>query len=271
MLFQKSYEEIFGKMESGKPMSAFGEIQDNTVFIKSTGYGVKVILGLLMADRMHVVERKRRLEQEAIGFVELEAEDVEHDAKDCPICQDPIGIECPEGTKETPLRLVICCGQLIGSECLRMWLSELVYQEKHRDTCPVCRFQFPVTFLQKLFSKGEYEARAAHERSMGDLPGPSPEPVEHSSQPVEPMRAQQEQGTFQAAIDGGGELYDESDLMDVDSGSDMELVSPLVLSGARRVMRYMAMGFIEDISLPEVEHGELTEDKVIEANLDIEG
>lgn len=173
-VFQKSYEEQYGKMESGKPSSAFGEIKDNTVFIKSTGYGVKVVLGLLMADRMHVVERKRKFERETVGFIELQADEVEHDAKDCPICQEPMGVESPEGTKETPLRLVVCCGQVIGSGCMRAWLGELVYEDVYRDTCPVCRFKFPDSFMELLFSKDEYATRASKERGEVDLVSPSP-------------------------------------------------------------------------------------------------
>jgi hypothetical protein len=68
--FQIAWEDRFGKMEIWKTASGFGEVRDNTVFVKRIGYGVKVVLGLLMADRTHVVEKKRNMEREFIGFME---------------------------------------------------------------------------------------------------------------------------------------------------------------------------------------------------------
>ena len=259
--FQKSYEERYGKMESGKPSSVFGEVKDNTVFIKSTGYGVKVVLGLLMADRMHVVERKRKLERETVGFIELKADEVAHDAKNCPICQEPMGVENLEGTKEAPLRLVICCGQVIGSGCMRAWLGELVYESVYRDTCPVCRFKFPDSFMELLFSKDEYTARILNDRPEVNLVSPSPGPAETRGD-------QQEQD---AELQRDGELSEEGEFMDVDPNSDLELLSPSPLGGVRRVIRQTALGFVEDFGFNQVEPGELAENQVLEDHFEMEG
>jgi hypothetical protein len=251
--FQNSYEERFGKMETGKSPSAFGEIKDNTVFIKSTGYGVKVVLGLLMADRMHVIQKKRKLEREIIGFMEVEVENLEHDSKDCPICQDPMGVESPDGAKETPLRLVICCGQVIGSHCLKTWLTVMVF-DNHRDSCPICRFKFPLSFLENLFTPEEYRARIAREREELDLTSPTPDPAV-------PMRSQQEQDALllgQLGGDGEGEM------MDVDSVMEL-LRSPSV--GIRGVRRPMAV----EISSRSVEHADLAADEVMDDNFEVEG
>ena len=181
--FQTAYEGVFGLIEDSKP-TTFGEGKNSTVYIRSTGYGVKVLLGLLMADRLHVVERKRREERERISFIKVEASCLPEDSKVCPICQDEMGIKTPEGTVEDPLRLVICCDQHIGESCLKAWLGEqLPGHDQPRDTCPVCRFTYPSSFREKLF-EGDNESEneddvedtlLAEESTMIDLTSPSPE------------------------------------------------------------------------------------------------
>jgi hypothetical protein len=181
--FQNAYEGVFGSIEDGKP-TTFGEGKNSTVYIRSTGYGVKVLLGLLMADRLHVVERKRREEREEISFIKVEASCLPEDSKVCPICQDEMGIKTPEGTVEDPLRLVICCDQHIGESCLKAWLGEqLLGYDQPRDTCPVCRFTYPSSFIEKLFdgddesqNEGDGEDTLLAEGStMIGLTSPSPE------------------------------------------------------------------------------------------------
>jgi hypothetical protein len=275
-VFQKAYEDRYGKMESGKPSSAFGEIKDHIVFIKSTCYGVKVVLGLLMADRMHVVERKRKLERAIIGFMEVEVEDLEGDGKDCPICQDPMGVESPEGTVEIPLRLVICCGQVIGGRCLRAWLGELMYHDTCRNNCPTCRFKFPKSFLENLFSKDEYAARIEKERDDVvlvtqrdgiELVSPTPEPVEM-------MRAQLEQETLLQQ-----QLHDETESMEVElareliSPSAWPLSPPVRAAQMRRTNGPTVPERHQQHSMPlrQVQFGELAEGEVMEDDFDMEG
>lgn len=254
-VFQKLYEEKFGKMETGKPASAFGEIKDNTVFIKSTGYGVKVVLGLLMADRMCVVEKRRKLEREIIGFMEFEVEDLEHDSKDCPICQDPMGVESPDGTKEAPLRMVICCGQVLGEQCLRAWLGELVWEGVYRNTCPHCRYKFPESFMKNLFSKEEYAARITKGDEEPDLVSPSP-------QPVVVMRSQQEQDPLlREQLREGGE----GETMDVDNVREL-LRSPSI--GLGEVRRPTT---VEQVAWAQGELGDLAEYEVVNDDFDMEG
>ena len=261
-VFQKLYEKTFGKMETGKSSSALGEIKKNTIFIKSTGYGVKVVLGLLMADRMHVVERKRKLEREIVGLMEVEVEHLEYDAKDCPICQDPMGIESPEGIKETPLQMVICCGQVIGARCLRAWLGELVYEDVYRDNCPTCRFKFPGSFLETLFSKDEYAARIGKEGYVIDLVSPAPEPAET-------IRAQQEQDALLREGFGGGGESREGAFIDVDD--DMEVHSPPALIGMRRERIPTGLELFGRSGFPQIEPGELAEGELMEDDFDLEG
>jgi len=42
----------------------FGNIKGGSVEIESTGYGVKILLGLMLADRIKVIDRFLRLERE---------------------------------------------------------------------------------------------------------------------------------------------------------------------------------------------------------------
>jgi hypothetical protein len=157
-IFRDSYESKFGKMEEsnrGQP----GETKDGCVYITSTGYGAKIFLGLMMADRIHVIDRQRRYLREKIGFADLDISTLGDDSKNCPICHDPMSVENPEGIKEDPIELTICCSQVIGRRCLKTWLREFVYGDMLRDTCPICRFKFPETFMEKLFEMGEYKDR----------------------------------------------------------------------------------------------------------------
>jgi hypothetical protein len=175
--FQTSYEEVFGLVEDTKS-SRFEEGKNGTVHIRSTGYGVKVLLGLLMADRLHVVERKRREQREKISFTKVEVSSIPADCRICAICQDEMGIENPEGNVEDPLRLVICCDQHIGENCLKAWLGEqMVGHDQPRDTCPICRFTYPSSFVEKLFegdNESEYAADG-EEIILAQEPSPSPE------------------------------------------------------------------------------------------------
>lgn len=114
-IFQDEYELEFGQMEETL-VGALDEIKDNTVYIRSTAYGTKVFLGLVMADRLLVIERKRRQQREKIGFVELSASDLDDDSKNCPVCQDTLDIQNTDGHRETPIRLIVCCGQVFGKE-----------------------------------------------------------------------------------------------------------------------------------------------------------
>ena len=157
-IFRDSYESKFGKMEEsnrGQPR----ETKDGCVYITSTGYGAKIFLGLMMADRIHVIDRQRRYLREKIGFADLDISTLGDDSKNCPICHDPMSVENPEGIKEDPIELTICCSQVIGRRCLKTWLREFVYGDMLRDTCPICRFKFPETFMEKLFEMGEYKDR----------------------------------------------------------------------------------------------------------------
>jgi hypothetical protein len=196
--YHRKYENIYGEMES---QTLFGKIKDGTVYIRSTGYGVKVLLGLMMADRLHVIEKLRREARERICFERVHAVDLPEDCMNCSICQDPLDIETPEGTMEEGLKLLICCQQVIGENCLKAWLARS--GPSIRKNCPNCRFDFPPCFMVKLFGE-EYSMEVGTEDEDGgdddtedtivvqgpgevvSLVSPSPEPEEEDEPEDEP-------------------------------------------------------------------------------------
>jgi hypothetical protein len=183
--YHEKYESIYGHMEE---QVFWGKLSDNSVHIRSTGYGVKVLLGLMIADRLHVIDRLRREERERVCFERVDSSDLPADSKNCCICQDPLDTPTPEGLSEQGLKLIICCRQVIGENCLKSWLARS--GPSIRKNCPNCRFNFPLCFLVKLFGD-EYsldvDSEEEEEDPEGsilveppaeviDLVSPSPEP-----------------------------------------------------------------------------------------------
>lgn len=157
-VFEHDYASVFGKIENGDSRLV-EDGEDKLLHITSTAYCAKVFLGLLMADRLLVINAHRQREQHDIGFVELDVSTLADDSKHCPICLDPMGVEDPEGAKEYPIKLVTCCSQVIGHHCLKVWLCKFINEDEYQNTCPLCRFNFSETFLDKLFSTEELITR----------------------------------------------------------------------------------------------------------------
>ena len=99
MKYDQQYVLKFGWMDNFS-VSPIGEVKDNTVCIRSTAYGTKIFLGLLMADRIQIMDLKRRDERERIGFEELINSELAEDSENCPICQEVMGVHTPKDTKK---------------------------------------------------------------------------------------------------------------------------------------------------------------------------
>lgn len=88
--FADAWEEKFGMMElpteeQRKPHR--GDPAKSQVHISSTGYGTKVIMGLLMADRIHVIEIKRNKVRRDVGYHMVNASSLkDDDLTSCNIC-----------------------------------------------------------------------------------------------------------------------------------------------------------------------------------------
>jgi hypothetical protein len=175
-VFEHFYASMFGKMEDGSSRQVEAG-EDMSLHIRSTAFCAKLFLGFIMADRLHVVNIRRQQERQDIGFVGLDVSMLADDSKNCPICLDLMGVEIRDGIKEFPIKLVACCSQVIGHLCLKTWLCEFIIGDEYRNTCPMCRFNFPETFLDKLFSTEELIARLilqADQRSNWMSPSPAP-------------------------------------------------------------------------------------------------
>lgn len=147
--YHQEHEATYGTMEK---QNASEPSAKGTVTIRSTGYAAEVFLGVIMADRVWVLNQRRKDLCKTEGFVPIEPSSLTDDSKYCTICCDELGVANPEGDIENPVRVVICCHQVFGENCLKIWLKEN-WKTFDRDTCPNCRFKFPETFLEKLLGK----------------------------------------------------------------------------------------------------------------------
>lgn len=149
--FHEQYEDYFGHMEEVRH-SALGVNESNGLVIRSTGYGAKALLGLMMADRVCVAKCIREHIQNHIGFVQLNPLDFEdEDERLCAICQYEMGVENLDGTGEACIEMTICCGHCFGENCLKKWFSEYNENGRRKTTCPFCRFKLPNDLLQDFF------------------------------------------------------------------------------------------------------------------------
>lgn len=146
------WEKRFGTMAMQKPDRDFRAVDKSEILINSTGYGSKLLFGLMLSDRLRAVERLRSRERKRVCFDAVPDHHLEDGYKECYICTERLNVETAEGTKERAIRLAICCSSIIGEECLKIWLTSAVGGgAKRNDTCPVCRERFPKIFLTKLF------------------------------------------------------------------------------------------------------------------------
>jgi hypothetical protein len=155
--FNRQYEEAFGYIEE-KKNSDLGVVQDGTVIITSTGYGAKLVLGLMMGDRVQVAREIRKQERYLIGLLEVDHTGLKEDEKHCPICQDEMGVENLDGVKETCVEMAVCCGQYFGEICLKTWFSEYSNDGSTKTTCPYCRSNVPQPLLYKFLGWDDDES-----------------------------------------------------------------------------------------------------------------
>lgn len=146
--FRDEWEKMYGKMTAPIYHSKEDELE-STIRIASTGQGARYLLGFMMTDRAKLTDQRRRWEKEEIGFTPVDHTTLPYGCKNCPICQDDMGIESPEGEKEEAIRLVYCCGNIFGKECLLRWVDS---EQGGRQDCPFCRAVFTHSLINKLVS-----------------------------------------------------------------------------------------------------------------------
>lgn len=171
--FHCQYEQCFGYMEAH--VNALGEITvNNIVRIRTTGYGAKLIAGLMMADRVQAAKLRQINELERVSLLQVDIKKIPKDSKDCPVCKEEMGATNIDGTQESCIQLVICCNQYFGEACLKTWLSAARNGGRTRASCPNCRYQFPQSFMDKLL--GPEQEPEADSSSDDFEPAPSTDP-----------------------------------------------------------------------------------------------
>lgn len=146
--FHVQFEQSFGYMDEHP--NALGSIADDTLRIRTTAFGAKLVAGLMMADRIQAAKLRQYQERKRIGFLEVDLENIPKDRKDCPVCKEEMSVKSPDGTQESCLHLVICCGQYVGETCLKTWLHAARNEGMTKASCPNCRYIFPPAFMEKL-------------------------------------------------------------------------------------------------------------------------
>ncbi|TGO54138.1 hypothetical protein BCON_0112g00340 [Botryotinia convoluta] len=69
---------------------------------------------------------------------------------DCPICCDEMN------EPENNIRMEHCCKRTFHGACLRSWANEQTSMDRE-GTCPMCRSEWPVEFVEQLFKGYEEE------------------------------------------------------------------------------------------------------------------
>lgn len=158
-IFQLEYERCFGYLEWIGD-SDFSKFANECTLIKSTGYGLKLLIGFMMTDRFNVARILRQQKRERVQFIEFGPQTLHEEDRNCLICRQKMGLEPLEGRGEACIEMVICCGQYIGAACLKKWLHMDNFATKR---CPHCRQNLSRPFLVKLFGN-----ESSHEHDFDD-------------------------------------------------------------------------------------------------------
>jgi len=160
-IFHEEWEASFGTMHIPEAHRDPQSLRSSEIHITTTGYGCKVLLGLMMADRIHVVEKKRQQLRAYICFKGVSMETLDEDSKERFVCKNQMCVEDEDGFMEFPIRLTFCCDKVIGMHCLKQWCNA---KGKGLHDCPFCRSRFSDHFWDKLF--GQTEASEILSRSI---------------------------------------------------------------------------------------------------------
>lgn len=166
-IFRGHWENHYGMMAEF-PATLPEHFHDGVISIKSTGQGANILLGLILSNRATVADKSRDWARLDTGFKEVAIEELPNDSRDCSICRDPLGVENEEGYEESAIRLIFCCGQIIGRRCLKNWLDPA----ERQTSCPTCRAKFSTSFINKLRGKEDGGAEVnGHADGKGEEDG----------------------------------------------------------------------------------------------------
>lgn len=150
--FKLIWEKYFGIMDKDRTLYKIAPHGRPAVNVKSTGAASQILMHSMLDDRVKVLQERRLRWRQKMCFLEgvcflKEIPHLEPPAdKECPICTTEYCTEMPEGTMEAPLRMIACCGNYLGSKCLRRWVKT------GNASCPICREKLSFRFCSILIS-----------------------------------------------------------------------------------------------------------------------
>jgi hypothetical protein len=150
--FKHEWEDVFGKMDGTDTIWLPLHVEPPFYHNLSTGDAAKTFFSLMLFTRLQVMEKRRRDWGDILGFKEVPLKELPEDVNDCHICQQPLGVPDDDGLMEMPIRVVACCGNYFGANCLRRW-----YGEFENAKCPLCNWPASSSFLNKLCYEGTEE------------------------------------------------------------------------------------------------------------------
>jgi hypothetical protein len=207
-VFKHEWEEVFGSMDGTDALWLPHDVEPPFYHSLSTGDAARKFFGAMLRTRLQAMEKRRLEWRQIISFEEIPLKKLPEDVKDCHICQQPLGVPDEDGEIETPIRVVACCGNYFGANCLRRW-----YGEFENAKCPLCKWTASTSFLEKLCYEAtedgldvgddlDKESAIAH---MGSVRAPTPD-VDDDLEDGET--------NFDPYGLGDGEVYDDEDADD---------------------------------------------------------
>jgi hypothetical protein len=148
-LFEHKWEDIFGKMDGTNMVWLPLHEQQPFYHSLSTGDAAKNFFRQMLLTRLQTMEKRRVVWRDMIGFKDIPLSELPKDVKECYICRQPLGVPDENGEIEMPIRVLACCGNYFGGNCLRRW-----YGEFENAKCPLCKWTASATFLAKLCYEG---------------------------------------------------------------------------------------------------------------------
>jgi hypothetical protein len=150
--FKRAWEAEFGVMDDDEIFWVPISTDPAFVQIRSTGAAAKMFFCLMLLTRLQALERRRQGWRAISALESVHLGELPADVKDCHICREPLGVPNDDGEVEMPIRVLACCGNYFGVNCLRRW-----YGEFGNSACPLCKWTASPAFLEKLlFEEAAY-------------------------------------------------------------------------------------------------------------------
>ena len=150
--FKRDWERMFRKMDDDHTILPDTPLKGTTpVAVRSTGAAAKILFCLMLVNRLLALDARRTYWRNETCFLQVTVESLPEDVKICHICQETLGSPNEDGEIEMPVRVIACCGNYFGGNCLRKW-----YGDFDNGKCPLCNWPASSLFREKLCSWDEF-------------------------------------------------------------------------------------------------------------------